>query len=219
MRQLQQKNAFIIKKQWHQKYVIKKIKLSKWNMSEDELLHRNLAIYVSNDFITKKKIFKTHHNNFFSSHFARVRTENAIHRKYFWSNMLFKINEYVRIYSDCQRVRVHHHKSYNKFNFILLNDENSFHTMIINFIIDMSFAKNSYINKINDVILILINKLTKHATYIATIKNLNAKNFAKLFWREFISHHDMMRDIISNRNSLFMNHFWSTLCWHLNTKC
>ena len=95
--------------------------------------------------------------------------------------MLFKINEYVRIYFDYQRVRVYHHKSYNKFNFISSNDENSFHTMIMNFIINMSSTRNSYINKINDVILILMNKLTKHVTYIATIKNLNVKNFAKLF--------------------------------------
>ena len=95
--------------------------------------------------------------------------------------MLFEINEYVRTYFDCQRVRVHHHKLYNKFNFISSNDENSFHIIIMNFIIDMSSTRNSYINKINDVILILMNKLTKHATYIVTIKNLNAKNFAKLF--------------------------------------
>ena len=94
--------------------------------------------------------------------------------------MLFEINEYVCIYFDCQRVRVHYYKSYNKFNFISSNDENSFHIMIMNFIIDMPLAKNLYINKINDAILILMNKLTKHATYIATIKNLNAKNFAKL---------------------------------------
>ena len=95
--------------------------------------------------------------------------------------MLFEIDEYVRICSDYQRVRVHHHKLYNKFNLISSNDEDSFHTMIMNFITDMSLAKNLYINKINDAILILMNKLTKHATYIATIKNLNAKNFAKLF--------------------------------------
>ena len=41
-------------------------------MNEDELLRRSLAIYVSNDFVTKKKIFKTHHDNFLSNHFARV---------------------------------------------------------------------------------------------------------------------------------------------------
>ena len=94
--------------------------------------------------------------------------------------MLFKINKSVRICFDCQRMRVHHHKLYNKFNFILLNDENSFFTIIINFITDMPPTRNLYINKINDVILIFMNKLTKHVTYIAMIKNLNVKNFAKL---------------------------------------
>ena len=78
-------------------------------------------------------------------------------------------------------MRIYHHKSYNKFNFILSNDENSFHIIIINFIIDISLTRNLYIDKINDAILILMNKLTKHAIYITTIKNLNVKNFAKLF--------------------------------------
>ena len=95
--------------------------------------------------------------------------------------MLFEINEYIRICSDYQRVRIHHHKLYNEFNSISSNDEDSFYTVIMNFITDMSSTRNLYIDKINDAILMLMNKLTKHATYIATIKNLNAKNFAKLF--------------------------------------
>ncbi len=44
----------------------------------------------------------------------------------------------------------------------------------------MSFAKNLYIEKISNAILILINKLIKYATYIATIKELNVRDFAKL---------------------------------------
>ena len=52
-------------------------------MNENELLRRDLAVYVSNDFITKKKIFKTHYNNSLLNHFARVRIENAIRKKYF----------------------------------------------------------------------------------------------------------------------------------------
>ena len=95
--------------------------------------------------------------------------------------MLFEINKYVRICSGCQRVRVHYYKLYDKLNFISLNDEDSFHIIIMNFIINMSSARNLYINKINNAILILMNKLTKYAMYIATIKNLNVKNFAKLF--------------------------------------
>ena len=150
-------------------------------MSEDELLRRNLAVYVLNDSVIKKEILKIHYNDLLSDYFARARTENAIHKKYFWLNILFEINEYVRIYSDCQRVRIYYYKSYNKFNFISSSDENSFHTIIINFIINMLSTKDSYINKINDAILMLMNKLIKYAMYIATIKNLNAKNFAKLF--------------------------------------
>ena len=41
-------------------------------MNEDELLRRSLAIYISNDFVTKKEILKTYHDDFFSNYFARV---------------------------------------------------------------------------------------------------------------------------------------------------
>ena len=131
---------------------------------------------------------------------------------------LMNMFAFILIVSACVFIIINY---ITKFNFISSNDENSFYTMIINFIIDMPFVRNLYINKINNAILILIlmNKLTKHVIYIATIKNLNVKNFAKLLWREFILHHDMIRDIFSNKNLLFKNHFWSMLCWHLNTRC
>ncbi len=44
----------------------------------------------------------------------------------------------------------------------------------------MLFTKNLYIKKTNNIILILIDKLIKHAIYIATTKKFDAKNFAKL---------------------------------------
>ena len=57
------------------------------------------------------------------------------------------------------------------------NNVNSFHIMILNFITNLSPARDLYINKTYDVILILINKLTKHATYITIIKNLKINKF------------------------------------------
>jgi len=47
-----------------------------------------------------------------------------------------------------------------------------FETITINFITNILFAKDLYIKEINNTILILINKLIKHAIYIATIKEL-----------------------------------------------
>ena len=52
-------------------------------MSEKELLRQDLTVCISNDSVTKKDIFKIHHDDLFSNHFARVRTENVIRRKCF----------------------------------------------------------------------------------------------------------------------------------------
>ncbi len=75
---------------------------------------------------------------------------------------------------------MHHHKLYEKLMFIFSESVNSFHMMIMNFITDMLFAKNMYIEKTDDAILIIINKLIKHAIYISIIKDLNVKKLANL---------------------------------------
>ncbi len=54
-----------------------------------------------------------------------------------------------------------------------------FKTITIDFITNILFIKDLYIKKINNTILILINKLIKYTIYIATIKKLKTKNFAK----------------------------------------
>ena len=50
---------------------------------QNELLYRNLAVYILNNFVTKKKIFKIHHNDSFLNHFTCAQIENMIRRKYF----------------------------------------------------------------------------------------------------------------------------------------
>ena len=215
---LQQKNAFVVEKQWRQRYATKKNELSKWNVEKNELFRRDLAIYVFEDFVIREKILRMNHDDSDAEHFARAKIEDAIRRKYFWFDIIKKIANYVRIYSNCQRMRIHRHKSYDDMTAISFENEKSFNIVIMNFITNMSSVKDSYIEKINDSILILINKLTKHATYITITKTLDAMNLANLLWREFVCRHEMMRNIIFDRDSLFTNYFWFTLCWNLKTK-
>ena len=215
---LQQKDAFVVEKQWRQRYASKQNELSRWNVEENELLRRDLAIYVPEDFATRQEIFRMNHDDPDAEHFARARIENVVRRKYFWLDMIKKIADYVRICPDCQRMRVHRHKPYDDMVAISPDEEQSFDTVIMNFITDMPSARDSYTKKTSDSILILINKLTKYATYIAITKTLNAIGLANLLWREFVCRHEMMRSIISNRKSLFTSNFWSTLCWNLEAK-
>ena len=72
---------------------------------------------------------------------------------------------------------MHHHKSYKKLFLILLNNVISFHIVTLNFITNMFSARNSYIRKTCDVILIMIDKIIKHATYIIITINLKIEEF------------------------------------------
>ena len=94
--------------------------------------------------------------------------------------MIKQIVEYVHICFVCQRVRIHHHKSYDSLKSILFDDEKSFIMMTMNFIINLSFAKNSYMKKTNDFILMFVNKFIKFTTYVITIKIINAKKLIDL---------------------------------------
>ena len=77
-------------------------------------------------------------------------------------------------------MRVYYYKFYNELILILINNVNSFYIIILNFIINILFMRNLYINKIYDIILILINKFTKYVTCIIIIKNLKANKFINI---------------------------------------
>ena len=77
-------------------------------------------------------------------------------------------------------MRVYYYKSYSELILILTNNVNSFYIIILNFIINISFIRDLYINKTYDIILILINKFTKYVTYIIIIKNLKANKFINI---------------------------------------
>ncbi len=215
---LQQRNIFVANEKWHQRFASRKNELLKWSMKDDELLRRDLAVYVLNDSATRNEILHMNHDDFEADHFTHAHIKTMIRRKYYWLKMLKEMMKYVHICSDCQQVQVHHYKFYEKLTFIFSESVNSFHTMIMNFITDMLSAKNLYIKKTDDVILIIIDKLIKHAIYISTIKDLNVKKLVNLLWWEFISQYEMMRSIILNWDSLFINHFWIILCWHFKVK-
>ena len=77
-------------------------------------------------------------------------------------------------------MRVYYYKSYRKLLIISPSGVDSFNTVIMDFIIDILSARDPYINKTCDTILILVNKFIKYVTYIVTIKDLKVDKFANI---------------------------------------
>ena len=75
---------------------------------------------------------------------------------------------------------MYHYKPYKKLFSISSNNVISFHIITLNFIINMLSARKSYIKKTYDIILIIIDKITKHVTYVIITINLKVDKFINL---------------------------------------
>ena len=59
-----------------------------------------------------------------------------------------------------------------------------------------------------DIILVVIDRLTKMSYFIPYSKDLNAWQFASLFMQNIVRLHGIPRDIITDRGSLFTSELW-----------
>ena len=70
----------------------------------------------------------------------------------------------------------------------------------------------------NGYFFVVIDKFSKMAIMVACKKNIIAEAIAKLFFERVWVHFGIPQSIISNRDSRFLNTFWSSLCSMLDTK-
>ena len=67
------------------------------------------------------------------------------------------------------------------------------------------------IGVVYDSILVVINRLTKYAYFISYKEELTAENLVYAFNRNVIANYDILKEIINNRNKLFILKFWKLL--------
>ena len=71
----------------------------------------------------------------------------------------------------------------------------------------------SLLKSINDkdMILVIIDRLTKMTHFIPTISTIISKQTAELFLKHVFRYHDLLENIISDRDSKFTAKFWQSL--------
>src|SRR5947207_12419325 len=68
------------------------------------------------------------------------------------------------------------------------------------------------------LILVIIDRLTKMARFIATYSTTTSKDIAELFLQEVFRHHGLPLSIVSDRDSRFTAKFWQALQKALGVK-
>ncbi len=186
-----------------------------WTLNNQEIIKYNELLYVLEDLSVREELLKHHHDNLLARHFNVDKISKLLDCKYYWKDMIKNVKKYINTCDICQRVKMKHHLSYDKLRSLSWL-ANSWKEITMNFITDLSSSKWKEI--MYDLILMIVDHYTKMMHYLFTKKTLTVVKLAKLFFEKIVLKYEISNDIIIVKNSLFINAFWSKICYHVKMK-
>jgi hypothetical protein len=77
---------------------------------------------------------------------------------------------------------------------------------------DLPLSNNGF-----DCVLVVVDRLSKHAHFLPTRRTATAREVAHLFFREVFRHHGLPESIITDRDTRFLSDFWQTIFRQMGT--
>jgi hypothetical protein len=170
----------------------------------------NGVLYYKNRLVIPKGsrfiqvILKEFHNSPIGGHSGETKTYQRLCAELFWEGMRKDVVAFVRECEACQRSK---NLTYSPAGLIqplpcpsLVWDD-----------ITMDFNEGLPKSKGKDVILVVVDRLSKYAHFIALKHPFTAKNVAEIFIQEVVKLHGVPNSIVSDRDRIFLSHFWQEL--------
>ena len=171
---------------------------------KDRHLWYRKKISIPDDEGLTTTIISQYHDNSLAGHGGTAKTTELVSRRYDWPKMREIIKRYVKNSDKCQRSKPIRHAPYG---LLQPNEvpEQPWRSIAMDFIRDLS-ESDGY-----DTILVVIDRLTKMSDFISCRKDLDARQFARLFMQHIVRLHRIPRDIITDRGSLFTSELWKQI--------
>ncbi len=194
---------------------IQKNDVEAWTLNNQEMIEYNKLLYVSEDFFVREKLLKRHHDDLLAKHFDVNKINELLNCKYYWKSMIKNVKEYINTCDICQRVKMKCHLLYDELR-LLFRFTDSWKEIIMNFITNLLSSKWKKV--VYNLILVIVNHYTKMTCYLFMKKTLTVIKLTKLFFEKIALKYEVLNDIIINKDSLFINVFWSKICYHVKMK-
>lgn len=145
------------------------------------------------------------------------RTMERIMRHYYVPRLRNKVEDFVKSCDTCQRSRHERHKPYGLLQ-PLPAPPGAWKSISMDFITDLPRSTTWTTKDTFDTILVVVDRLTKYVYFLPFYKTGTARQLAQLLVERVFCNHGTPSDIVSDRDKLFLSHFWQTTMELLNVR-
>ena len=166
--------------------------------------------------IIRSQVISCHHNNPLTEYFGIDKTSELVNRKYYWPSLKRDVESYDRECDVCLTSKAVRHKSYGDLQSLLV-PTHWWKNLSMDFVTGLPLS--AYWKDDNyDLILVIVNWLTKMVLYEPVKVTIDASGLAKVIIDVVVWHHGLPNSIVTDESSFFTSKFWSSLCYFLRVK-
>ena len=181
-----------------------------WEDVKWVLQYRRL-LYVPE--IIRSEVISYHHDNPLAGHFGIDKTQKLIGRKYYWPSLKRDVKSYIWGYDVYLTSKTVRYKPYGDLQSLSI-PTHWWKDLSMDFVTGLSLSSN-WKNDSYELILVIVNWLTKMVHYKPLKVTIDAPRLAKVILDVIVWHHGLPDSIVTNRGSFFIAKFWSLLYYFL----
>jgi hypothetical protein len=162
-------------------------------------------MYVPNLSYLRHLFMDEFHRRPYVGHPGYHKMVKKVTQLYYCSRMKQYIAQYTAKCLECQEVKVEHRRHAGLLLPLSIS-EWKWEMVSMDFIIDIPRKIKQH-----DVIMVVVDKLSKEAHFIPIKSTFKAIDVANVFMKEIFQLHGFPKTIISDRDAKFTSHFWKSM--------
>ncbi|GKV06387.1 hypothetical protein SLEP1_g18287 [Rubroshorea leprosula] len=186
--------------------------MQEFRISDDEILWFGDRLCVPRDHALRREIMGDAHCTSYTIHPGSTKMYRDLRSTFWWRNMKREIARFVSQCLTCQKVKAEHQRLPGKLQLLPI-PQWKWENITMDFVTGLPRTLKG-----NDSIWVIVDRLTKSAHFLPYRTGTSIEKLASMYMEEVVKLHGVPVSIVSDRDTRFLSHFWTSLQQALGTQ-